>query len=126
MVLLVDLPEEHTHQQRDYQTDRLPIGDFYWHSSKPLSAASTLRGFACAPPYGLVSSLDEHLGSVSLAIQSLAGDKMVRVPFIGRLALQEYLALIGSFILVGLELLIRVITLALRKISNPGLGIERC
>ncbi|KAI9715094.1 MAG: hypothetical protein M1812_006212 [Candelaria pacifica] len=38
---------------------------------------------------------------------------MARVPFIGRLFLSEYLALVGSFILIGLEVFIRVITLAL-------------
>lgn len=35
------------------------------------------------------------------------------VPFLGRLNLTEYVALVGSFILVGLEALIRVLTLAL-------------
>ncbi|RKU44314.1 cholesterol esterase [Coniochaeta pulveracea] len=35
------------------------------------------------------------------------------VPFLGRLAIPEYVALVGSFILVGLESLIRVLTLAL-------------
>lgn len=35
------------------------------------------------------------------------------VPFIGRLYLREYFALIGSFILIALEVVIRVITLAL-------------
>ncbi|KAI5464090.1 Alpha/Beta hydrolase protein [Mariannaea sp. PMI_226] len=35
------------------------------------------------------------------------------VPFLGRLRPTEYLALVGSFILVGLEALIRVLTLAL-------------
>ncbi|KAG8625340.1 hypothetical protein KVT40_007091 [Elsinoe batatas] len=38
---------------------------------------------------------------------------MPRVPFIGRLQFHEYLALFGSFLLVGLESFIRIITLAL-------------
>ncbi|KAI9812304.1 MAG: cholesterol esterase [Pycnora praestabilis] len=38
---------------------------------------------------------------------------MARVPFIGRLSLHQYLALLGSFILIGLESLITIITLAL-------------
>lgn len=38
---------------------------------------------------------------------------MSRVPFIGRLQLREYLALMASFILIGLELFVRVVTLAL-------------
>ncbi|KAG9942928.1 alpha/beta-hydrolase, partial [Aureobasidium melanogenum] len=38
---------------------------------------------------------------------------MPSIPFIGRLYLQEYLALLGSFILIGLEIIIRGITLAL-------------
>jgi lysosomal acid lipase/cholesteryl ester hydrolase len=38
---------------------------------------------------------------------------MIYIPFIGRLAIQEYLALIFSFILVFLESLISIITLAL-------------
>jgi len=35
------------------------------------------------------------------------------VPFLGRLHLTEYVALVGSFLLVGLEAMIRVLTLAL-------------
>ncbi|RAL68484.1 hypothetical protein DID88_007212 [Monilinia fructigena] len=35
------------------------------------------------------------------------------LPFIGRLCLSEYLALISSFFLVGLEAIIRILTLAL-------------
>ncbi|KAL1876259.1 cholesterol esterase [Diaporthe australafricana] len=35
------------------------------------------------------------------------------VPFLGRLAITEYVAVIGSFILVGLEIIIRVLTFAL-------------
>ncbi|KAK0729848.1 alpha/beta-hydrolase [Lasiosphaeris hirsuta] len=35
------------------------------------------------------------------------------VPFLGRLNLTEYVALVGSFLLVGLEAIIRVLTLAL-------------
>lgn len=38
---------------------------------------------------------------------------MPRIPFIGRLAFAEYLALIGSFILIGLEIFVRGVTLAL-------------
>ncbi|KAI9804413.1 MAG: hypothetical protein M1825_001312 [Sarcosagium campestre] len=38
---------------------------------------------------------------------------MARMPFIGRLFLREYLALIGSLLLVGLEGFIRIVTLAL-------------
>ncbi|KAG9659543.1 alpha/beta-hydrolase, partial [Aureobasidium melanogenum] len=38
---------------------------------------------------------------------------MPSIPFIGRLHLQEYLALLGSFVLIGLEIIIRGITLAL-------------
>ncbi|PNS18043.1 hypothetical protein CAC42_4002 [Sphaceloma murrayae] len=38
---------------------------------------------------------------------------MPRVPFIGRLHFHEYLALFGSFILVGFESLARIVTLAL-------------
>lgn len=38
---------------------------------------------------------------------------MSRVPFIGRLFFREYLALVGSFVLVGLESIVRIITLAL-------------
>ncbi|KAJ9618526.1 cholesterol esterase [Knufia peltigerae] len=38
---------------------------------------------------------------------------MARVPFIGRLYLREYLALVGSLILVALEVLVRIITLGL-------------
>ncbi|KAI5209612.1 alpha/beta-hydrolase [Aureobasidium subglaciale] len=38
---------------------------------------------------------------------------MPSIPFIGRLHLQEYLALLGSFVLIGLEVIIRGITLAL-------------
>ncbi|PKS09175.1 hypothetical protein jhhlp_003789 [Lomentospora prolificans] len=44
-------------------------------------------------------------------------------PFIGRLHLTEYLALVGSFCLVALEALIRVWTLALPKSPN---GINVC
>ncbi|KAL1296663.1 hypothetical protein AAFC00_000144 [Neodothiora populina] len=40
---------------------------------------------------------------------------MPRVPLIGRLYLPEYLALVGSFILIGLEIVVRVITLALPR-----------
>lgn len=40
---------------------------------------------------------------------------MLHVPVIGRLRLPEYLALIASFILIGLEFVVRGITLALRK-----------
>ncbi|KAI0125201.1 Alpha/Beta hydrolase protein [Xylariales sp. AK1849] len=36
------------------------------------------------------------------------------VPFIGRLNPTEYIALVGSFLLVGLEAIIRILTLALR------------
>jgi len=46
---------------------------------------------------------------------------MVRVPFIGRLTLWEYIALVGSFILIALEAVVRVITLAL-----PGPVIRLC
>ncbi|KAI0838021.1 alpha/beta-hydrolase [Hypoxylon sp. FL0890] len=35
------------------------------------------------------------------------------LPFLGRLAVAEYFALVGSFLLVGLEALIRILTLAL-------------
>lgn len=35
------------------------------------------------------------------------------VPFLGRLDPWEYVALVGSFLLVGLEAIIRVLTLAL-------------
>lgn len=38
---------------------------------------------------------------------------MAYIPFIGRLFLNEYVALLGSMILIGLEICIRVITLAL-------------
>ncbi|KAK5459675.1 cholesterol esterase [Exophiala xenobiotica] len=38
---------------------------------------------------------------------------MARVPFVGRLYLREYLALLGSLILVALEVLVRIITLGL-------------
>ncbi|TVY86091.1 putative lipase [Lachnellula willkommii] len=38
---------------------------------------------------------------------------MAPIPFIGRLNLAEYLALVGSFFLVGAEAIIRVLTLAL-------------
>lgn len=38
---------------------------------------------------------------------------MPRVPFLGRLNVAEYIALVGSFLLVGLEALIRILTLAL-------------
>ncbi|KAF2834972.1 alpha/beta-hydrolase [Patellaria atrata CBS 101060] len=46
---------------------------------------------------------------------------MPRIPFIGRLHLREYIALLGSFILIGLESLIYIITLAL-----PGPIIRFC
>ncbi|GAM84212.1 hypothetical protein ANO11243_022050 [Dothideomycetidae sp. 11243] len=46
---------------------------------------------------------------------------MPHVPFIGRLHMQEYLALFGSFILVGLEIVARVITLALPDAVIRGL-----
>lgn len=32
-------------------------------------------------------------------------------------ARREYLALVGSFILIGLEIIVRIITLALRKLA---------
>jgi len=38
---------------------------------------------------------------------------MAPIPFLGRLAIAEYVALVGSFILVGLEAVIRILTLAL-------------
>ncbi|KAH9895466.1 Alpha/Beta hydrolase protein [Xylariomycetidae sp. FL2044] len=38
---------------------------------------------------------------------------MPRIPFLGRLNVTEYVALVGSFILVGLEAIVRVLTLAL-------------
>ncbi|KAI9753068.1 MAG: hypothetical protein M4579_005340 [Chaenotheca gracillima] len=38
---------------------------------------------------------------------------MPRVPFIGRLFLREYIALVGSFLLIGLEVFVRIVTLAL-------------
>jgi len=38
---------------------------------------------------------------------------MAYIPFIGRLFLNEYFALLGSMVLIGLEIFIRVITLAL-------------
>lgn len=38
---------------------------------------------------------------------------MAGIPFLRRLALQEYFALLGSFIFIGLEAIVRVITLAL-------------
>ncbi|KAL3422386.1 ab-hydrolase associated lipase region [Phlyctema vagabunda] len=38
---------------------------------------------------------------------------MPPIPFIGRLNLSEYIALVGSFFLVGLEAIIRILTLAL-------------
>ncbi|RDL40838.1 uncharacterized protein BP5553_00817 [Venustampulla echinocandica] len=38
---------------------------------------------------------------------------MVHIPFLGRLNLSEYAALVGSFFLVGLEALFRIFTLAL-------------
>jgi len=38
---------------------------------------------------------------------------MPRVPFIGRLNIAEYVALVGSFFLVGAEAIIRLLTLAL-------------
>ncbi|KAI9676044.1 MAG: cholesterol esterase [Caeruleum heppii] len=38
---------------------------------------------------------------------------MTRVPLVGRLFFREYLALVGSFLLIGLEGVIRIITLAL-------------
>lgn len=37
----------------------------------------------------------------------------VHVPFLGRLFVREYIALLGSFVLIGLEIVIRLITLAL-------------
>ena len=61
---------------------------------------------------------------------------MPSIPFIGRLHLQEYLALLGSFVLIGLEVIIRGITLALpgpiirffyncsRKLFNQLSGAE--
>lgn len=41
------------------------------------------------------------------------------VPFLGRLEPAEYFALIGSFLLVGFEAVIRVLTLALRQYRLP-------
>ncbi|KAI9047006.1 hypothetical protein LZ554_009080 [Drepanopeziza brunnea f. sp. 'monogermtubi'] len=38
---------------------------------------------------------------------------MGSIPFLGRLGMAEYIALVGSFFLVGLEALVRVLTLAL-------------
>ncbi|KAF8862712.1 alpha/beta-hydrolase [Acephala macrosclerotiorum] len=38
---------------------------------------------------------------------------MAPIPFLGRLNIREYIALVGSFILVGLEAVIRILTLAL-------------
>ncbi|KAG9237676.1 Alpha/Beta hydrolase protein [Amylocarpus encephaloides] len=38
---------------------------------------------------------------------------MAPIPFLGRLNIAEYLALVGSFLLVGLEAIIRILTLAL-------------
>ncbi|CZT48502.1 related to triacylglycerol lipase [Rhynchosporium secalis] len=38
---------------------------------------------------------------------------MAPIPFLGRLNIAEYIALVGSFILVGLEAVIRILTLAL-------------
>lgn len=38
---------------------------------------------------------------------------MDSVPFIGRLYIREYLALVGSFILIALEIVVRIVTLAL-------------
>jgi lysosomal acid lipase/cholesteryl ester hydrolase len=46
---------------------------------------------------------------------------MPRIPFIGRLNIAEYVALVGSFILVGLEAFIRILTLAL-----PSTIIQLC
>ncbi|PNY29079.1 lipase [Tolypocladium capitatum] len=46
------------------------------------------------------------------------------VPFLGRLHPAEYLALVASFVLVGLEALIRVLTLALRE-RKPA-AFPRC
>jgi len=46
---------------------------------------------------------------------------MPPIPFIGRLNLSEYVALVSSFILVGLEALIRILTLAL-----PSTVIKLC
>lgn len=37
------------------------------------------------------------------------------IPFIGRLNIIEYVALVGSFLLVGFEAVIRILTLALRR-----------
>ncbi|KAI9649303.1 cholesterol esterase [Ciborinia camelliae] len=45
----------------------------------------------------------------------------MHLPFIGRLCLSEYLALVSSFFLVGLELIIRILTLAL-----PSTIIKLC
>jgi lysosomal acid lipase/cholesteryl ester hydrolase len=45
------------------------------------------------------------------------------IPFIGRLRPYEYLALVGSFLLVGLEAVIRVLTLALRELQTDS---KRC
>ncbi len=38
---------------------------------------------------------------------------MARMPVVGRLHGREYIALLGSFVLIGLELLVRMVTLAL-------------
>ncbi|KAK0105081.1 cholesterol esterase [Cadophora gregata] len=38
---------------------------------------------------------------------------MAPIPFLGRLGIAEYIALVGSFFLVGLEAIIRILTLAL-------------
>jgi len=38
---------------------------------------------------------------------------MPPIPFLGRLNIAEYIALVGSFLLVGLEAIIRILTLAL-------------
>lgn len=43
---------------------------------------------------------------------------MAPIPFLGRLGAAEYIALVGSFVLVGLEAVIRVLTLALRTYST--------
>ncbi|PMD14183.1 alpha/beta-hydrolase [Hyaloscypha hepaticicola] len=46
---------------------------------------------------------------------------MAPIPFLGRLNIAEYIALVGSFLLVGLEALIRILTLAL-----PSTIIQLC
>ncbi|EON99560.1 putative sterol esterase tgl1 protein [Phaeoacremonium minimum UCRPA7] len=51
------------------------------------------------------------------------------VPFLGRLNITEYVALVGSFLLVGLEAIIRVLTLALpisTSIRNAADFVELC